>query len=345
MWWVGMSKVLFDDVADVTDLQERFIAVVGGGPMGHAQALCLRDSGAKVLLGLADGDPYAEHARNLGFTVVDVPTACEESDTIVLLEADQLHRETYSSIIAPNVVAGDLLIFGSGFNVAFGFITPDPLLDVAMVAPQGTAKQVREEFTNGRGVAVAVAVHQDASGHAEKLTYAYAKALGGFRAGGVKTTVHQYTSAEVFGSYAVADGVLAACLESALAVLSTEGVPDVLAYFAVVHSAKSAVDAWAQRGIAQTRSGHSDWARYTAEASGRHIVDAATRQQLQSVYQHIESGVLARQFLADVAAGSPLLARYEAAAAASGVDRSVSNARAQLGLKTVDLTTDTASVW
>jgi ketol-acid reductoisomerase len=188
-----MAEMFYDDDADLSVIQRRNVAVLGYGSQGHAHALSLRDSGVDVRVGLPETSRSRAKATAEGLRVVTPFEACEEADLIMVLAPDPVQRSLYKDAVEPNLVAGDALFFGHGFNIRFGYVKPPGDVDVCMVAPKGPGHLVRREFTEGRGVPVLVAVEQDATGGAWPLTLSYAKAIGGLRAGGIKTTFTEET--------------------------------------------------------------------------------------------------------------------------------------------------------
>jgi ketol-acid reductoisomerase len=185
--------MFYDEDADLSLIQGRNVAVLGFGSQGHAHALSLRDSGVDVRVGLPEGSKSRERAEAQGLRVLTPYEACEEADLIMVLTPDPAQRKVYAEAIEPNLVPGDALFFSHGFNIRFGYIKPPEGVDVVLVAPKGPGHLVRREYSEGRGVPVLVAVEQDASGKAWDLALSYAKAIGGLRAGGIKTTFTEET--------------------------------------------------------------------------------------------------------------------------------------------------------
>src|ERR687884_82522 len=190
--------MFYDDAADLSVIQGRNVAVLGYGSQGHAHSLSLRDSGVDVRVGLPEGSRSRAKAEAQGLRVVDPATAVEESDVIMVLVPDHVQRHLYKEAIEPNNADGDALFFGHGFNIRFGYIKPPAGVDVAMVAPKGPGHLVRREFSDGKGVPCLIAVEQDASGNAQALALSYAKAIGGTRAGVIRTTLAQETQTDLF---------------------------------------------------------------------------------------------------------------------------------------------------
>jgi ketol-acid reductoisomerase len=198
--------MFYDDDADLSIIQQRNVAVLGYGSQGHAHALSLRDSGVDVRVGLLPGSKSRARAENEGLRVLTPSEAVEEADLIMVLAPDPAQRKLYAEAIEPNLVDGDAIFFGHGFNIRYDLIKPPAGVDVAMVAPKGPGHLVRREYVEGRGVPVLVAVEQDATGTAWPLALAYAKAIGGLRAGGIKTTFTEETETDLFGEQAVLCG-------------------------------------------------------------------------------------------------------------------------------------------
>ena len=161
-----MAEMFYDDDADLSIIADRHVAVIGYGSQGHAHALNLRDSGVEVRVGLPEGSKSRAKAEAEGLRVLTPYDACEEADLIVVLAPDHIQRHVYAEAIEPNLVDGDALFFGHGFNIRYGYIKPPAGVDVAMVAPKGPGHLVRREYVDGRGVPVLLAVEQDATGNA-----------------------------------------------------------------------------------------------------------------------------------------------------------------------------------
>ncbi|HEX2072650.1 MAG TPA: ketol-acid reductoisomerase, partial [Geodermatophilus sp.] len=200
------AEIFYDDDADLSIIQGRTVAVLGYGSQGHAHALSLRDSGVDVRVGLPEGSKSRPKAEAEGLRVVTPAEAAAEADLIMILAPDHVQRHLYKESVEPNLQDGDALFFGHGFNIRFGYIQPPAGVDVAMVAPKGPGHLVRREFENGKGVPCLVAVEQDASGQALQLALSYAKAIGGTRAGVIKTTFAEETETDLFGEQAVLCG-------------------------------------------------------------------------------------------------------------------------------------------
>ena len=200
------AEKFYDDDADLSVIQSKKVAVIGYGSQGHAHALNLRDSGVEVVVGLREGSSSAAKAEEAGLPVKPIAEAVAWADVITVLAPDQVQAALYRDEIEPNIKAGSALLFSHGFNIHFDYIKPAADIDVVMVAPKGPGHTVRREFEAGRGVPVLVCVEQDATGSAWDLVLSYAKAIGGTRAGAIKTTFREETETDLFGEQSVLCG-------------------------------------------------------------------------------------------------------------------------------------------
>ena len=300
-----MAELFYDDDADLSLIAGRKVAVIGYGSQGHAHALNLRDSGVDVRVGLREGSPSRAKAEEQGLRVVTVAEAAKEADVIMILAPDQVQRHVYRDEIAPNLRDGAALVFAHGFNIRFGYIAPPAGVDVFMVAPKGPGHIVRREYADGRGVPVLVAVEQDATGQAWDLALSYARAIGGLRAGGIKTTFTEETETDLFGEQAVLCGGTSQLVQYGFEVLTEAGYQPEIAYFEVLHELKLIVDLMIEGGIAKQRWSVSDTAEYGDYVSGPRVISPAVKENMQAVLADIQSGAFAARFIADQDAGGP----------------------------------------
>ena len=298
-------EMFYDDNADLSIIQGRTVAVLGYGSQGHAHALSLRDSGVDVRVGLLEGSKSRAKAEEDGLRVVTPEVACAEADLIMVLAPDHKQRGLYAEAIAPNLKDGDALFFGHGFNIRFGYIKPPANVDVCMVAPKGPGHLVRREFVNGKGVPVLIAVEQDATGSAQALALSYAKAIGGTRAGAIKTTFTEETETDLFGEQSVLCGGASQLVMTGFEVLTEAGYAPEIAYFECLHELKLIVDLMYEGGIAKQRWSVSDTAEYGDYVSGPRVIDASVKERMKGVLADIQSGAFAERFIADQDAGAP----------------------------------------
>ncbi|HSV37920.1 MAG TPA: ketol-acid reductoisomerase [Nocardioidaceae bacterium] len=300
-----MAEMFYDDTADLSVIQGRTVAVLGYGSQGHAHSLSLRDSGVDVRVGLPEGSKSRAKAEAEGLRVLTPAEAAAEADLIMILAPDHIQRKLYAESVAPNLQEGDALFFGHGFNIRFGYITPPEGVDVCMVAPKGPGHLVRREFTEGRGVPVLVAVEKDATGKAWDLALSYAKAIGGLRAGGIKTTFTEECETDLFGEQAVLCGGASQLVQYGFETLIEAGYQPEVAYFECLHELKLIVDLMYEGGIAKQRWSVSDTAEYGDYVSGPRVIDPSVKANMQAVLADIQNGKFAQRFIDDQDAGAP----------------------------------------
>jgi ketol-acid reductoisomerase len=300
-----VAEMYYDDDADLSVITGRQVAVLGYGSQGHAHALSLRDSGVDVRVGLNENSRSRAKAEAEGLRVVTPAEAVEESDVIMVLVPDHQQRKLYAEAIAPNIAEGDALFFAHGFNIRFGYISPPEGVDVCMVAPKGPGHLVRREYADGRGVPVLVAVEKDASGKAWPLTLSYAKAIGGLRAGGIRTTFTEETETDLFGEQAVLCGGASQLVQYGFETLVEAGYQPEVAYFECLHELKLIVDLMYEGGIAKQRWSVSDTAEYGDYVSGPRVIDPHVKENMQAVLADVRNGSFAKRFIDDQDAGAP----------------------------------------
>jgi len=316
-----MADMIYDDDADLARIQSKKVAVIGYGSQGHAHALNLRDSGVDVRVGLAAGSASRAKAEAEGLRVLTVADAVKEADLVVILTPDQVQRHVYANDIRPNLKPGAALLFGHGFNIRFGYIKPEPTSDVLMVAPKGPGHLVRREFNDGRGVPVLVCVEQDASGEAWDVAMAYAKAIGGLRAGGIKTTFTEETETDLFGEQAVLCGGASQLVMYGFEVLTEAGYQPEVAYFECLHELKLIVDLMIEGGIAKQRWSVSDTAEYGDYVSGPRVIDPHVKENMKAVLADVRSGAFAKRFIDDQDKGGPEFKALRAKGAAHPIEK------------------------
>jgi len=307
-----VADMFYDDDADLSLIQQRNVAVLGYGSQGHAHALSLRDSGVDVRVGLPQGSRSRVKAEAEGLRVVTPFEACEEADLVMVLAPDHVQRHVYAEAVEPNLVDGDALLFGHGFNIRFGYITPPKGVDVAMVAPKGPGHLVRREYVDGRGVPVLVAVENDATGNAWALALSYAKALGGLRAGGIRTTFTEETETDLFGEQAVLCGGISQLVQYGFETLTEAGYQPEVAYFECLHELKLIVDLMYEGGIAKQRWSVSDTAEYGDYVSGPRVIDPSVKENMKAVLDDVRNGAFAQRFIDDQDAGGKEFAELRA---------------------------------
>ncbi|MDS2171542.1 ketol-acid reductoisomerase [Nesterenkonia sp. CL21] len=294
-----MTDLYYDDDADLAVLSDKKVAVIGYGSQGHAHSLSLRDSGVDVRVGLKDGSKSKAKAEEQGLTVKPVAEAAAEADIIMILVPDQHQADVYASEIAPHLSAGNVLLFSHGFNIRYGFITPPEDVDVAMVAPKGPGHVVRREYEAGRGVPALIAVEQNPSGRAKDIALAYAKGIGGTRAGVIETTFTEETETDLFGEQAVLCGGASQLVQYGFETLTEAGYKPEIAYFEVLHELKLIVDLMVEGGLTKQRWSISDTAEFGDYVSGPRVISPEAKENMKAVLADIQDGTFAKRFMDD----------------------------------------------
>jgi ketol-acid reductoisomerase len=293
----------YDQDADLGQLDGRTVAIIGYGSQGHAHALNLRDSGVEVVVGLREGSQSAARAREEGLQVTGMTEAASRGDIVMMLVPDERHREVWETEVRDGVAAGNLLMFGHGFSIHFGEVVPPPDVDVAMVAPKGPGHLVRRQFTEGRGVPCLMAIHQDATGSAREVVLAYAKGIGGTRAGVIETSFRDETETDLFGEQAVLCGGVTELVRAGYETLVDAGYDPRLAYFECLHELKLIVDLMYEKGITGMRHSISNTAEYGDLTRGKAVIGEPTREAMRRILADIRSGDFAREWIAENRAG------------------------------------------
>ncbi len=301
-----MGKIYYDKDADLKYLKKKTIAIVGYGSQGHAHARNLHDSGMKVVVGLRKESAFWKRAQKDGLKVMTVPEASKAADIIMILIPDDKQRAMYESDIKPHLKKGNALAFGHGFNIHFAQVVPPDTVDVFMVAPKGPGHLVRRTYEQGAGVPCLLAIQQDVTKNAKKIALAYAKAIGGTRAGVLETTFKEETETDLFGEQAVLCGGVTELIRAGFDTLVEAGYSPDLAYFECLHELKLIVDLIYEGGIGNMRYSISTTAAYGDVTRGRRLITDDTRQEMKKILYEIQSGSFAREFILENQANRPV---------------------------------------
>ncbi len=311
-----MAKAYYENDGNMKNLAGKTVAVIGYGSQGHAHALNLRDSGAKVIVGLPATSQSRAKAQAQKLEVYEPSEAARRGDLIAMLVPDPPMARLYKEAIEPNLTAGKTLLFAHGFNIHYKFIQPPKSVDVIMIAPKCPGHRLRELFTEGIGVPSLLAVEQDASGKAEQTALAYAKGLGSLKAGVIRTTFKEETETDLFGEQTVLCGGVSALINSAFETLVQAGYQPEIAYFECLHELKLIVDLIYQGGIKYMRYSVSDTAEYGDYTRGPRVIDDHVRESMKKVLEEIQNGRFAKEWMDENDAGRKkfLAMRSEASA-------------------------------
>lgn len=286
-------------------LSGKTVAVIGYGSQGHAHALNLHESGVDVIVGLYVGSKSWKLAEEAGLKVATAYDAAAQADIIMILINDEKQPKLYKESIEPNLKAGKALVFAHGFNIHFGQIVPPADVDVFMVAPKGPGHTVRSQYQEGRGVPCLIAVYQDATGRAKDLALAYAKGIGGARAGILETTFKEETETDLFGEQAVLCGGVSELMKAGFEVLVEAGYQPESAYFECLHEMKLIIDLVNQGGLSYMRYSISDTAEYGDYSVGKRIITEQTKNEMRKVLREIQDGTFAKNWILENQANRP----------------------------------------
>ena len=300
-------KLYYDDDADLNLLRGKTVAVLGFGSQGHAHALNLTESGVEVVVGLRRGSPSWAKAEKSGLRVVETAEAARLGDFIMVLVPDQTQVEVYENDLRPHLQPGNVLAFAHGFNIHYSQIVPPEDVDVIMIAPKGPGHLVRRVFTQGGGVPCLLAIHKDKSGRAKEIALAYARGIGGTRAGVIETTFREETETDLFGEQTVLCGGVTELIKAGFETLVDAGYQPEIAYFECLHELKLIVDLFYEGGVMGMYHSVSDTAEYGGMTQGPKVVDEGTRQRMKEILARVQDGSFARDWILENRAGRPVL--------------------------------------
>jgi len=323
-------RVYYDADADRARLRDRVFAIIGYGSQGHAHAQNLRESGARVIVGLRPGGESWARATADGLEVRSVADAARAGDVIMMLVPDQEQRAVYESAVAPALGPGKTLMFAHGFNIHFGEIVPPADVDVSMIAPKSPGHLVRSEYQAGRGVPALVAIHQDASGAALPNALAYAAGIGCARAGVIGTSFAEETETDLFGEQAVLCGGVTALVQAGFETLTEAGYAPEMAYFECLHELKLIVDLIYRGGLSFMRHSISNTAEYGDLTRGDRVISPAVRAEMRRLLADIRSGAFAKEWIAECRAGAPHFTELRRAACQHPIEKVGAELRAMM---------------
>ncbi|GAA4007449.1 ketol-acid reductoisomerase [Deinococcus rubellus] len=301
------AKMYYDKDVSLTPIEDKLIAIIGYGSQAHAHAQNLRDSGLNVVVGLRGGSSSKAKAEQAGLRVATIEDAVKEADVVMLLIPDENQPKTYAESIEPHLTAGKALAFGHGFNIHFGRIKPPTDVDVFLVAPKGPGHMLRRVYADGAGMPSIFAVEQDASGHAKEIALAYARGIGGTRAGVLETTFKEETETDLFGEQSVLCGGVTHLIQAGFETLVEAGYQPEIAYFETLHEVKLIVDLIYEKGFEGMRHSISNTAEYGDYVTGPRIITGETKATMKEVLGDIQSGKFAQSFIKDAESGFPYM--------------------------------------
>jgi len=300
-----MTKIFYQDDANLEIFKDKTIGIIGYGSQGHAHALNLKDSGISVLVGLHSNSKSIKKAQDAGLKVGTVSDVAKDSDLITILAPDHIQPEIYKNEISPNLSEGKTLMFAHGFAIHYQTILPPQSIDVSMIAPKAPGHRVREIFTKGSGVPGLLAIHQDTSGKAKDIALAYSKGIGCTRAGVLETTFKEETETDLFGEQAVLCGGVTELIKIAFETMVEAGYQPESAYFECMHELKLIVDLLYQGGMEYMRYSVSDTAEYGDYSRGPRVIDNKVKENMKAVLEDVQNGTFAREWISENDEGRP----------------------------------------
>ena len=299
------ATIYYDNDADLKALEGKTVAILGYGSQGHAHAQNLRDSGVNVIVGQRPGSPNYELAVSHGFEPLSVDEATKRGDVVNILLPDEVQGDVFRDHVRDHLSPGNVLMCSHGFNVHFGQVEAPPGVDLLLVAPKGPGHLVRSEYVAGGGVPCLIATSEGASDATFKIGLAYAKGIGGARAGVIHTTFAEETETDLFGEQVVLCGGLSALIKAGFETLVEAGYQPEMAYFECMHEVKLIVDLFYQGGLNYMRYSVSNTAEYGDYTRGPRIVTDETKAEMKRILEEIQSGEFARQWILENKAGAP----------------------------------------
>ncbi len=301
------TKIIYDDSIDKDLIKSKKVSVIGFGSQGHAHALNLHESGVDVTVGLRESSESFKRASEMGLKVANIKDATTDADVVMLLLPDQLMADIYNSDIAPHMKDGSTLLFAHGFNIHFEEIIPREDISIGMVAPKGPGHLLRRTYEEGSGMPCLVAVEKDVSGNTFDVALSYSSAIGGGRAGILKTTFKEETETDLFGEQVVLCGGLTELIRNGFEILVEAGYQPESAYFETLHEVKLIVDLMYEGGFEWMRHSISDTAEYGDFSRGSRIITSETKKEMKKVLDEIQSGAFAKEWMSQAREGAPFL--------------------------------------
>ena len=288
-------------------IKSKKVTVIGFGSQGHAHSLNLHESGVDVTVGLRESSESFKRASDMGLKVENVEDATSGADVVMLLLPDQLMADIYNTDIAPHMKDGSTLLFAHGFNIHFGEIVPREDISIGMVAPKGPGHLLRRTYEEDSGMPCLVAVDKDVSGNTFELALSYSSAIGGGKAGILKTTFKEETETDLFGEQVVLCGGLTELIRNGFETLVEAGYQPESAYFETLHEVKLIVDLMYEGGFEWMRHSISDTAEYGDFSRGSRIITDDTKKEMKKVLEEIQSGAFAKEWMSQAREGAPFL--------------------------------------
>ena len=305
------AKVYTNKDANLRIIKSKTLAIIGYGSQGHAHAQNLKDSGMNVIIGLYPKSKSVAVAKKQGFKVYDTAEAVRLADVIMLAVPDMKQAEVYENDVLPNLKKGKTLAFTHGLAIHYGLIVPPKGVDVIMVAPKGPGHVVRSQFVEGKGVPALIAVLKGSSKNAKAVALAWAKGVGGTRAGVLQTSFKEECETDLLGEQAVLCGGASALVQAGFETLVEAGYQPEMAYFECLHELKLIVDLMVESGVSGMRFSISETAEWGDYVSGPRVINAGSKKAMKSILKDIQSGKFTKQWVKEYKDGLPKYKQFQ----------------------------------
>ena len=299
------AEIFYDKDADLELLKGKKIAILGYGSQGHGHAQNLRDSGCDVIVAELEGTDNYNQAVKDGFKPISAADAAKQADIVTMLLPDEVQAVVFKSEVRDNLVPGNILVCSHGFNVHFNQFEMPKGVATIMVAPKGPGHLVRAEYVKGGGVPCLLALGDGAGDDERKVGLAYAKGIGGTRAGVLETTFAEETETDLFGEQVVLCGGISELIKTGFDVLVEAGYQPEMAFFECMHEVKLIVDLIYQGGLNYMRYSVSNTAEYGDYTRGPRVINEETKAEMKRILKEIQTGQFAREWILENKANAP----------------------------------------
>lgn len=289
----------------------RQVAVIGYGNQGRSQALNMRDSGLRVVVGNPH-DPYEKLALEDGFKVVGVSEASGLADIVFILIPDEVQPEVFERSIKPHLRENSVVVMASGYNYFYGYVKPPDYADVLLLAPRMIGWAVRELYTRGEGFPALVAVGHDHSGVAKGVMLGLAAAMGVFKRGGcaVVSSFREETLLDLLSEQTWA-GALLFMFRAYYEVATELGASPEAAILELYASGELAEIAESMKnlGLFEQLRTHSRTSQYGQLTRGPGFVGEEVKDKIRGIALNILNGSFAREWALEQRTGMTVFNR------------------------------------
>lgn len=271
-------------------LEDKVVGIIGYGNQGRAQALNLKDSGIKTIIGLRKLSKSKIKAQKDGFSnILSIQELIGKSDLISFMIPDEEIPEIFLKIVK-DLRPKQTLLFSHGYCVHFKKINVPNFVNIIMVAPSGAGKMVRQKYLNNSGVPNLLAVHQDYTKTAFQIALSYSKAIGGTRVGSFISTFEEETVTDIFGEQAILTGGIPALIRNSFDVLVESGYSPIVAWFVCYYEVKSIIDLFHENGFDFLNKSISNLAEYGGLTRGDFLIDTDIKLKMKKILEEIKNG-------------------------------------------------------